>query len=57
MHMFGICDGHGPHGRDAANFIKYSLHMQIEQRYPREGREKFETIKKSLVDSFSNVQQ
>ena len=27
MHMFGICDGHGPKGRDAANFVKYAMHL------------------------------
>lgn len=44
MHMFGICDGHGEQGRDAANFVKYALHLQIEQRFPREGRETYESI-------------
>ena len=32
MHMFGICDGHGTNGRDAANFVKYAMHLQIEQK-------------------------
>ena len=30
MHMFGICDGHGSNGREASNFVKFALHMQIE---------------------------
>ena len=53
MHMFGICDGHGPDGRDAASFVKYAMHLQVEQRFPREGRETYETIRKALHESFN----
>jgi len=54
-HMFGICDGHGPNGREAANFTKYALHMQIEQRFPKMGAETYSSIQKSLVESFHAV--
>ena len=57
MHMFGICDGHGPNGREASNFVKYALHVQIEQRFPQEGQETFESIQKGLSESFKAVQQ
>ena len=56
MHMFGICDGHGEHGRDAANFVKYAMHLQIEQQYPREGRETYESIQRQLLEAFQSVQ-
>lgn len=56
MHMFGICDGHGAHGREAANFVKFTLHMQVEQRFPKEGLETYESIQMSLLDSFNSVQ-
>ena len=52
MHMFGICDGHGPSGRDAANFVKYAMHLAVEQKFPDEGRETYDSIKKSLNDAF-----
>ena len=57
MHMFGICDGHGAHGREASNFVKFTLHMQVEQRFPKEGSETYEGIQKCLLESFSSVQQ
>ena len=56
MHMFGVCDGHGSSGRDVSNFVKYALHMQIQQRFPKEGQETFETIRKGLIDAFYATQ-
>lgn len=56
MHMFGICDGHGTNGRDAANFVKYAMHLQIEQKFPREGKENYESIKRCMLESFNVVQ-
>ena len=56
MHMFGICDGHGTNGRDAASFVKYAMHLQVEQKFPKEGKETYESIRRSLQDSFSVVQ-
>lgn len=55
MHMFGICDGHGTYGRDAANFVKYALHLQVEQKFPKEGLETYDTINRSLNDAFNTV--
>ena len=57
MHMFGICDGHGPFGREASNFVKYAMNLLVEQKLPPEGKETGEAIDKALADSFNGVQQ
>ena len=30
LHLFGVCDGHGEHGRDASTFVKFGLQMDLE---------------------------
>ena len=34
LHLFGICDGHGPHGHAVSNFAKESLSTKIMQQTP-----------------------
>ena len=30
LHLFGVCDGHGPHAKDASNFVKFELNKALE---------------------------
>ena len=53
--MFGVCDGHGPSGKEAANFCKFALNKSIEDNFPEEARHDPETIIKALKHSFGAV--
>lgn len=44
MHLFGVFDGCGKFGREMANYLKHALPYQIEQRFPGEGLESYQTI-------------
>ena len=36
LHMFGVCDGHGVAGKEAATFVKYALPIAVEEGLPDE---------------------
>ena len=53
LHLFGVCDGHGEHGRDASTFVKFGLQMDLEQRLTKDLSKK--ALDKQLKESFKAV--
>ena len=53
LHLFGVCDGHGPNGQEASLFVKNTLRKELEQRIKK--NEHSETIALSLRDSFTAI--
>ena len=51
--MFGVCDGHGLAGKEAATFVKYALPIAVEEGlYEEESDDNFKTM---LTESFKSV--